>query len=107
VSAIALFCKKVGHKMRKENSSKRISEFYNKVYNVVRTIPRGKTMTYGEVARAVGKPGAARAVGNALNKNRDPKIPCHRVIRFDGNIGGYNKGTKLKIRLLKSEGAIK
>jgi O-6-methylguanine DNA methyltransferase len=93
--------------MRKERLLKQFSEFCSKVYNVVRAIPPGRTMTYIEVARAVGRPGAARAVGNALNKNRDPKIPCHRVIRSDGNIGGYNKGTKLKIRLLKSEGAIK
>jgi methylated-DNA-[protein]-cysteine S-methyltransferase len=93
--------------MRKENSSKRISEFSNRVYNVVRTIPRGKTMTYADVARAIGKPKAARAVGNALNKNRDPEIPCHRVVRSDGNIGGYNRGAELKIKLLKSEGAIK
>jgi len=64
-------------------------------------------MTYAEVARAIGKPKAARAVGNALNKNRNPEIPCHRVVRSDGKIGGYNKGTKLKIRLLQSEGAIK
>ena len=93
--------------MRKEYSQKQISEFCRKVYNIVRSIPRGRVMTYAEVARAIGKPKAARAVGNALNKNRNPEIPCHRVIRSDGKIGGYNKGTKLKIRLLQSEGAIK
>jgi O-6-methylguanine DNA methyltransferase len=93
--------------MRKENYSKRISEFSNRVYNVVRTIPRGKTMTYGEVARAVGRPGAARAVGNALNRNYDPRIPCHRVVMSSGKIGGYNRGAELKIRLLREEGVIK
>jgi len=60
-------------------------------------------MTYAEVARAIGRPKAARAVGNALNKNRDPEIPCHRVIRSDGRIGGYNKGTARKMRMLKKE----
>lgn len=61
-------------------------------------------MTYGEVARRAGKPGAARAVGNILSKNYDPKIPCHRVIRADGGMGGYNRGVNKKIDLLKKEG---
>lgn len=81
--------------------------FTERVYDVVRKIPRGKTMTYGEVAMAMGSPGAARAVGNALNKNRDLKnIPCHRVIRSDGSTGGYAFGAKKKIAILKKEGAI-
>ena len=63
-------------------------------------------MTYAEVARAAGYPGAARAVGNALNKNHDPSVPCHRVIRSDGNVGGYNRGTEQKIKLLRKEKAI-
>lgn len=62
-------------------------------------------MTYAEVARVVGKPRAYRAVGNALKKNHNPKIPCHRVIRSDGKIGGYNRGAKVKLALLKKEGA--
>lgn len=81
--------------------------FTERVYDVVRKIPKGKTMTYGEVAKAMGAPGAARAVGNALNKNRDLKnIPCHRVIRSDGSTGGYAFGAKKKIAILKKEGAI-
>jgi O-6-methylguanine DNA methyltransferase len=81
--------------------------FTERVYDVVRKIPRGKTMTYGQVAQAIGTPGAARAVGNALNKNRDLKnIPCHRVIRSDGSTGGYAFGAKKKIVILKKEGAI-
>ena len=81
--------------------------FTERVYDVVRNIPKGKTMTYGEVAKAMGAPGAARAVGNALNKNRDLKnIPCHRVIRSDGSTGGYAFGAKKKIAILKKEGAI-
>jgi len=78
--------------------------FREKVCEVVRKISRGEVMTYKEVARSLGRPRAARAVGNALNKNKNPKIPCHRVIRSDGKIGGYNRGQKLKITLLKKEG---
>jgi len=76
----------------------------DKVYQVVRKIPKGKVMTYAEVARAIGFPRAWRAVGNILNKNRDAKIPCHRVIRSDGKIGGYNRGQKEKAFLLRKEG---
>lgn len=61
-------------------------------------------MSYGEVARMAGSPGAPRAVGNILNKNYDAKIPCHRVIRSDGKFGGYNRGEKQKREILSSEG---
>lgn len=78
-----------------------------KVYIIVRRIPRGKTLTYKEVAALAGKPKAYRAVGSILNKNRDFKnIPCHRVIRSDGKIGGYTMGAKKKFSLLKEEGFI-
>ena len=75
-----------------------------RVYWVVRKIPRGKVMTYKEVAQRAGFPLAWRAVGNILNKNTDPEIPCHRVIRSDGKVGDYRKGTAKKILLLKKEG---
>jgi len=78
--------------------------FIKKVYEVVRKIPRGETMGYKEVARRAGRPNAWRAVGNILNKNRDPNIPCHRVIHSDGTIGGYNRGVKEKIKRVKKEG---
>ena len=78
--------------------------FSEKVYKVVRTIPKGKVLTYKEVARRAGSPGAFRAVGNILNKNYNPSIPCHRVVRSDGKIGGYNRGRLQKINKLKSEG---
>jgi len=81
--------------------------FTEKVYEVVRKIPRGKVLTYAEVAKRAGNTKAARAVGNILNKNFDPKIPCHRVIRSDGRLGGYNRGAKKKKELLKKEGYIK
>jgi methylated-DNA-[protein]-cysteine S-methyltransferase len=81
-------------------------DFREKVLAVVRKIPRGKTLRYKEVARRAGKPRAWRAVGNILNKNRDPKIPCHRVIRSNGSLGGFNRGPSLKLRLLHREKAI-
>jgi len=78
--------------------------FQDKIYAIVATIPKGKVLTYQEVARRAGKPMAYRAVGNILNKNVDPKVPCHRVIRSDGEIGGYRDGKAAKIRILKREG---
>jgi O-6-methylguanine DNA methyltransferase len=77
--------------------------FKEKVYQVVRKIPKGRVMTYKKVAEETGSPRAWRAVGNILNKNRDPKVPCHRVIKSNGKIGGYSKGTKKKLSLLKKE----
>ncbi len=82
------------------------SKFKERVLNVVAEIPRGKTLSYKEVARRAGNPHAARAVGNIMNKNYDPKIPCHRVIRSDGKIGGYRGGAKKKMAILKLEKAI-
>lgn len=80
-------------------------KFREKVYAVVKRIPKGKVLTYGEVARKIGKPGAARAVGTILSKNYDPRIPCHRVIRADGKLGNYNRGgIKAKSKILKKEG---
>ncbi len=75
--------------------------FENKVLKAVRNIPKGKVLMYKEVALKAGSPRAFRVVGNILNKNRDHNIPCHRVVRSDGRVGGYNKGRKEKIRLLK------
>ena len=80
--------------------------FKEKVYKIVKQIPRGSVLSYKEVARKAGSPKAYRAVGNILNKNYDKKIPCHRVVRLDGSPGGYNRGTKKKINLLKKEGAL-
>lgn len=78
--------------------------FKEKVRTVVRTIPKGKTMTYSEVAAKAGSPRAARAVANIMAANYDPDIPCHRVIRRDGNLGGYNRGgVEAKRALLDAE----
>ncbi len=79
--------------------------FSDRVYDVVRQIPQGKTMTYKDVARAAGSPLAFRAVGNILNKNTDTAIPCHRVVRSDGSVGGYNGLRGEKARLLAQEAA--
>jgi O-6-methylguanine DNA methyltransferase len=77
--------------------------FQEKVLAIVKKIPKGKTLTYKEVAKRAGSPRAYRAVGNILSKNYDPNVFCHRVIRSDGKIGGYNRGVKKKIKLLKQE----
>ncbi len=70
---------------------------------MVRAIPCGSMMTYTQVAERIGKPRAVRAVGNALNKNYDPEIPCHRVVRSDGTTGGYNRGEVKKREKLEEE----
>ena len=80
--------------------------FSERVYDVVRHIPKGKYMTYKEVARRAGSPWAFRAVGNILSKNWDASVPCHRVIRSDGQLGGYNRGRRRKIERLWEEGAL-
>ena len=81
-----------------------MTSFQRKVYEVVKRIPKGKVMTYKILAKLAGYPKAYRAAGSALNKNRNPKIPCHRIIKSDGKVGGYSRGTKKKIALLKKEG---
>ena len=78
--------------------------FKEKVFEVVSQIPEGKALTYKEVAKRAGSPGAYRAVGNSLNTNYDPEIPCHRVVRSDGQVGGYNRGSAEKEIKLKHEG---
>lgn len=70
-------------------------------------IPKGSVLTYKQVAEKAGRPLAYRAVGNILNKNNNSEIPCHRVIRSDGNLGGYNKGSEIKKSILRKEGYIK
>jgi methylated-DNA-[protein]-cysteine S-methyltransferase len=80
--------------------------FENEVYRTVTAIPPGETMTYAEVASHVGRPGAARAVGAAMAKNRfAPMIPCHRVVGSDGSLRGYGGGIAMKRHLLEMEAA--
>ena len=82
------------------------TKFQLKVWKYLKKIPKGKVKTYKQVAIAINNPKSARAVANACAKNPNaPKIPCHRVIRSDGSVGGYSGrgGIKKKLRLLKSE----
>lgn len=81
--------------------------FEEKIHKVVKEIPQGKVLTYKEVAKKIGHPQAFRAVGNVLGKNIDPNVPCHRVIRSDGKMGGYRDGTAFKIKRLTEEGYLK
>ena len=83
------------------------TEFQKKVWSEITKIPKGKTITYKEIAMKIGKPKAYRAVANACAKNRLLEIiPCHRVIRVDGKMGGYKgkNGIERKKRLLINEG---
>lgn len=79
--------------------------FQQKVWRALRTIPKGQTRSYAWVAKKIGKPKAVRAVANACGANPYPVvIPCHRVIRSDGSLGGFSGGLKLKRKLLAREG---
>lgn len=78
--------------------------FSEKVYKIVARIPRGKTMSYKQVATKAGNSKAARAVGTLMSHNYDEKIPCHRVVRSDGKVGDYNRGgPSRKVELLLEE----
>ena len=88
---------------------KHYSPFYQAVWKACARIPRGQVRTYGWIARQIGKPKAARAVGQALGKNPfAPAVPCHRVIGVDGRMTGFSSrgGVKKKRRMLEREGAI-
>jgi len=83
------------------------TKFQIKVWKYLKKIPKGKVKTYKQVAIAINKPKSARAVANACAKNPyAPKIPCHRVIKSDGELGGYSGpgGSITKKKLLKNEG---
>lgn len=77
--------------------------FEERCYLVLRSVPKGRVTTYREIAGALGSR-AYRAVGSAMRKNMNPAIPCHRVVRSDGRVGGYNRGAASKMRMLRSEG---
>lgn len=92
----------------KHQFNKKPISFAERVIRVVKNIPKGSVMSYGDVAAAAGRPGAARAVGNVMMRNKDKNIPCHRVILSSGKAGGYNgllgKSGGEKERLLRKEG---
>jgi O-6-methylguanine DNA methyltransferase len=81
-----------------------LSPFARTVLTVVRRIPVGHVATYGDVAEAAGRPGAARAVGNIMRQCGRPDIPCHRVVAAAGKLGGYGGNLELKRALLRAEG---
>lgn len=89
---------------KKKNLSEKVS-FNEQVYEIVAQIPKGKVMTYAQIAKLLHTK-AYRAVGNALNKNPHPitLVPCHRVIKTNRELGGYNNQSKRKYELLKEEG---
>lgn len=88
-------------------SQKIVKNFKEKVLDVVRKIPKGKVLTYKEVAKKAGNEKAARVVGNLMKANYDKTVPCHRVIRSDGKIGDYNRGgSTKKLQILRQEGAL-
>ena len=94
---------------RPSNNDFRATKFQKKVWNYLKTIRKGTVKTYKQVAIGINRPKSARAVANAVGKNPfPPKIPCHRVIRSDGSLGGYSGkgGVKTKKLLLKREGVI-
>src|SRR5919199_3125873 len=75
------------------------------VYELLLAIPPGKVSTYGDIANALGHPQAARLIGNILNRNPNPiHVPCHRIVKSNGKLGGYIYGMSMKKELLKKEG---
>ncbi|MHA1409071.1 MAG: MGMT family protein [Candidatus Odinarchaeia archaeon] len=86
--------------------SVKITSFQKKVYEITSKIPAGYIATYSQIACIIGNKNSARAVGNALHNNPFPssEVPCHRVIKENGEVGGYAKGTREKIKKLTKEG---
>ncbi|MEM2856306.1 MAG: MGMT family protein [Candidatus Nitrosocaldaceae archaeon] len=78
-----------------------------RVYEIVKKIPEGRVTTYKAIAKAIGKPNASRAIGKILKDNPNPiVVPCHRVVKSNGMIGGYVYGKEIKQRLLECEGIV-
>ncbi|MBI5574336.1 MAG: MGMT family protein [Elusimicrobia bacterium] len=94
----------LGQSLTQKIRSSKYPEFYKKVWLECLKIKKGHLSHYSEIAKKIGHPKAARAVGNALAKNPfAPEVPCHRVIRKNRELGGYSGGLDKKIRLLKKE----
>ncbi len=87
---------------------KKKNNFTERVLSIVFEIPKGKTLSYKDVAGRAGSPNAYRAVGSIMRRNHNSHIPCHRIIRSDGKVGGYNAlgGSDRKRKLLEKEGAL-
>ena len=100
---IALYAKRIPHSLALTNGT----TFQSEVMEALQQIPLGKTISYQELALLCHRPRAARAVGNACNQNPFPLfVPCHRVIRSNGDLGGFAIDIEIKQRLLEFEGAL-
>ena len=95
--------RKLSGKVGKGNEKSGV--FHQEAYKAASQIPKGRVATYGDIASALGISGGARAVGRAMAENRDTRtVPCHRVVKGDGQVGEYGKGTPKKITILRKEG---
>lgn len=84
-----------------------MTSFQSQCYEALKKVPRGKVITYGGLAEMIGMPKAHRAVGSAMHKNPfAPKVPCHRVVKSNGDLGGFSIDTKVKIKRLQEEGVM-
>ena len=82
-----------------------MTPFQSQCYEALKKIPPGKVISYSGLARMIGRPSAHRAVGSAMNKNPfSPKVPCHRVVKSNGDLGGFADDINLKIKRLQEEG---
>ena len=93
-------------KLRILRQPKKMNLFQEAVYRAVKKVPRGKVSTYKNIAHLIQRPNAYRAVGRALHKNTSQDVPCHRIIKADGQVGGYRADTQRKIQKLRQEGVI-
>ena len=84
-----------------------MTKFQSECYEAIKKVPKGKVITYAGLARMVGRPKAHRAVGSAMNKNPyAPQVPCHRVVKSNGDLGGFATDIKVKIKRLQKEGVV-
>lgn len=84
-----------------------MTKFQSECYEALKKVPKGKVITYAGLARMVGRPKAHRAVGSAMNKNPyAPQVPCHRVVKSNGGLGGFATDIKVKIKRLQKEGVV-
>ena len=84
-----------------------MTKFQSQCYEALKKVPKGKVITYAGLARMVGRPKAHRAVGSAMNKNPyAPQVPCHRVVKSNGDLGGFATDIKVKIKRLQKEGVV-
>jgi len=84
-----------------------MTKFQSECYDALKKVPKGKVITYAGLARMVGRPKAHRAVGSAMNKNPyAPQVPCHRVVKSNGDLGGFATDIKVKIKRLQKEGVV-